>query len=79
MSCQTLNDCLSFATHLLELTAFTHTMSNMTTKLVIYGLINLRISSSDYTTLLIFVNLVDWTLVTMWSFHLLMIEAYELP
>jgi hypothetical protein len=51
-------------------------MSSMTTKLVIYGIIDLRISFSDYTTLLIFVDLVDWVLVVVWSFQLLMVEAY---
>jgi hypothetical protein len=48
----------------------------MITKLVIYGVIDLKISSNDYTTLLIFVDLVDQILVAMWSFHLLMVEAY---
>jgi len=76
MPCQTLNDYLSFATHPLQLMTFTHTMSNMITKLVIYGFIDLKFSSSDYTTLLIFVDLMDWILVAMWSFHLLMVEAY---
>jgi len=51
-------------------------MSRMITKLVIYGVIDLRISSNDYITLLIFVDLVDRILVAMWSFHLLMVEAY---
>jgi hypothetical protein len=51
-------------------------MSNMVTKLVIYGVIDLRISSNDYTTLLIFVDLVDQIFVAMWSFHLFMVEAY---
>ncbi len=41
---QTLNDYLSFATHPLQLKAFSHIMSDMTTKLVIYGVIDLRIS-----------------------------------
>jgi hypothetical protein len=48
MPCQTLNDYLFFATCLLQLRAFKSYMSNMTTKLVIYGVIDLRISSSDY-------------------------------
>ncbi len=73
---QTLNECLSFTTHPLQLRAFTHTMSNMTTKLVIYGFIDLKFYFSHYTTLLIFVDLVDWILVVVWSFHLLIVEAY---
>jgi len=44
--CQTLKDCLSFAIHPLQLRAFSHIMSDMTTKLLIYGVIDLRISSS---------------------------------
>jgi len=40
---QTLNDYLSFVIHPLQLKAFSHIMSNMITKLVIYGVINLRI------------------------------------
>jgi hypothetical protein len=43
---QTLNDYLSFAIRSLQLRAFSHTMSNMTTKSVIYGVIDLRISSN---------------------------------
>ncbi len=43
---QTLNDYLSFATRPLQLRAFNHIMSGMTTKLVIYGVINSRISFS---------------------------------
>jgi hypothetical protein len=43
MSRQTLNDYLSFATRPLQLRAFSHIMSGMTTTLVIYGIIDLRI------------------------------------
>jgi len=43
---QTLNDYLSFAICLLQLRAFKSYMFNMLTKLVIYGVIDLRISSS---------------------------------
>jgi hypothetical protein len=46
MPCQTLNDYLSFATCPLQLKAFNHIMSDMTTKLVIYGVIDLKISSN---------------------------------
>jgi hypothetical protein len=42
----TFNDCLFFATHPLELKAFSHIMSSMTTKSFIYGLIDLRFFSS---------------------------------
>jgi len=44
---QTLNDYLSFATHPLQIRAFNHIMSSMTTKSVIYGIINLRISFNE--------------------------------
>ncbi len=43
VQCQTLNDYLSFATCQLQLKTFSHIMSGMTTKLVIYGVIDLRI------------------------------------
>ncbi len=43
MPCQTLNDYLSFATCSLQLKAFSHIVFGMTTKLVIYGIIDLRI------------------------------------
>jgi hypothetical protein len=46
MSHQTLNDYFSFATHPLQLRAFSHIMSDMTTKSVIYRVIDLIISSS---------------------------------
>ncbi len=46
MTHQTLNDYLSFAIRPLQLRAFDHIMSGMTTKLVIYGVIDLRISFS---------------------------------
>ncbi len=42
---QTLNDYLSFVTCPLQLWAFSHIMSSMTTKSIIYGVIDLRISS----------------------------------
>jgi len=45
--CQTLNDYLSFATHLLQLRASKSYMSSMTTKSITYGVINLKFSSSD--------------------------------
>jgi hypothetical protein len=61
--CQTLNDCLSFATHPLQLRAFSHTMSDMTTKLVIYRFIDLRISSNESKNLFIFLPLnIQWSL-----------------
>jgi hypothetical protein len=41
---QTFNDCLSFTICLLQLKAFSNIMYGMTTKLVIYGIIDLRIS-----------------------------------
>ncbi len=41
------NDCLSFVTYLLQLKAFNHIMYGMTTKLIIYIVIDLRISSND--------------------------------
>jgi hypothetical protein len=43
---QTLNDYLSFATCPLQLRAFRHILSSMTTKSIIYGIINLKNSSS---------------------------------
>ncbi len=43
---QTLNDYLSFAIRLLQLRASKSYMFDMTTKLIIYGVIDLRISSS---------------------------------
>jgi hypothetical protein len=45
---QTLDDYLSFVTHPLQLKAFSHIMSDMITKSVIYGVIGLRISSIDH-------------------------------
>jgi hypothetical protein len=42
MSHQTLNDYFSFATHPLQLRAFSHIMSDMTTKSVIYRVIDLH-------------------------------------
>jgi hypothetical protein len=50
MSRQTLNDYLSFATRSLQLRAFSHIVSSMTTKLVIYGTIDLRISFNGCKT-----------------------------
>ncbi len=47
---QTLNDYLSFATCSLQLRAFSHIMFNMITKLVIYGVIYLRIYFNDSNT-----------------------------
>ncbi len=47
---QTLNDYLSFVTCPLQLKAFSHITFNMTIKLVIYGVIDLRISSNDSNT-----------------------------
>jgi hypothetical protein len=46
---QTLNDYLSFVIPPLQLRAFSHIMSDMTTQLVRYGVIDLRISSSDHS------------------------------
>jgi hypothetical protein len=40
VSCQILNDCLSFATYPLQLKALSHIMSGMTTKSIIYGVID---------------------------------------
>jgi hypothetical protein len=48
MSRQTLNDYLSFATRLLQLRAFSHILFGMITKLVIYGIIYLKFSSSAH-------------------------------
>jgi len=47
---QTLNDYLSSATCLLQLKTFSHIVSNMTTNLIIYGIIELKISSSGCKT-----------------------------
>jgi hypothetical protein len=47
MSCQTLNDDLSFATSPSQLRAFNHIMFNMIIKSIIYGVIDLRISCYD--------------------------------
>jgi hypothetical protein len=44
---QILNNYLSFATCPLQLSAFSHILSRMTTKSIIYGIIDLRISSSE--------------------------------
>jgi len=44
--CRTFYDCLSFVICLLQLKASSHIMFSMTTKSVIYGVIDLRISSS---------------------------------
>jgi hypothetical protein len=44
---QTFNDCLSFVIHLLQLKAFSHIMYGMTTKLVIYGIIDFLKNSND--------------------------------
>ncbi len=44
---QTLNDYLSFVIHPLQLRAFSHIISSMTTKSIIYGVIDLRISFSE--------------------------------
>jgi hypothetical protein len=41
-----INDYLSFVICLLQLKAFSHIMSDMTTKSIIYGVIDLRISYS---------------------------------
>ncbi len=41
---QTLNDYLSFAIRPLQLRAFNHIMYGMTTKSIIYGVIDLKIS-----------------------------------
>jgi hypothetical protein len=46
--CRTFHDYFSFAIHLLQLKAFSHIMSNMITKSIIYGVIDLRISSSEF-------------------------------
>ncbi len=43
---QTFNDYLSFATCLLQLKVYSHVMCDMTTKSIIYGVIDLRISSN---------------------------------
>ncbi len=45
--CQTLNEYLSFVICPLQLMAFSCIMFDMTTKLVIYGVIDLRISFND--------------------------------
>ncbi len=47
--CWTFNDYSSFAAHPLQLRAFSHIMSKMITKSVIYGIIDLRISSNVST------------------------------
>jgi len=52
MPLQTLNDYLSFATHLLQPRASKSYMFDMTTKLVIYGIMDLRISSSKHKSTL---------------------------
>ncbi len=49
MSRQTLNDYLSFPSCSLQLRAFSHMISYMTIKLVIHGIIGLKISSSVKT------------------------------
>jgi hypothetical protein len=46
MSHQTLNDYLSSVIRLLKLKAFSHILSGMITKSIIYGIIDLIISSS---------------------------------
>jgi hypothetical protein len=46
MSCQTFYDCLSFVIYPLQLKAFSHIMFRMTTTSIIYGIIDLIISSS---------------------------------
>jgi len=43
---QTLNDYLSFAIRPLQLKAFNHIMYGMTTKSIIYGVIDLKFSSN---------------------------------
>jgi hypothetical protein len=49
MSCQTFNNFLSFVSHSLQLKAFNHIMFDfMTTKLIIYGVIDLKFSCNVY-------------------------------
>jgi len=43
---QTLNDYLSFVIHPLQVRAFNHIMSGIITKSIIYGIIDLKFSSS---------------------------------
>jgi hypothetical protein len=50
MPCQTLNDYLSFATHLLQLKAFSHILSGMTSKSIIDGVIDFFKNSNPYLT-----------------------------
>jgi hypothetical protein len=48
VQCRTFHDYFSFATHLLQLKAFSHIMSNMIRKSVIYEVIDLRIFSIEF-------------------------------
>jgi hypothetical protein len=48
MPCWTFNDHLSFATHLLQLKAFSHIMSGMITKSMMYKVVDLRICFNAY-------------------------------
>jgi hypothetical protein len=55
MKSATLNDYLSFVICLLQLRAFKHILFSMTTKSIIYGVINLTISSSAWVDIIWFV------------------------
>jgi hypothetical protein len=65
MSCQTLNDYLSFVTYPLQLRAFNHIMFGMTTKLVIYGIIDLIFFSNDQSKYDMPIGLLQYQIVTM--------------